>query len=34
MVRQQSTGTTPIKVQRNDGRGGGGLLAKSGTEFT
>ena len=24
MVRQQSTGTTPIKVQRNDGRGGGG----------
>ena len=33
MVGQQSTGTTPIKVQGNDGKGGG-LLAKSGTEFT
>ena len=28
MVRQQSTGTTPIKVERNDGRGGGGVVSE------
>ena len=35
MVRQESTGTTPIIVQGNDRlRREGGLAAKSGTEFT